>query len=294
MRFNFLNSDFQDYVAKLLENKEINEIDIREEIIYPLLKRLGYSAGSENKIVREKQLKYPYVSIGSKKKEVKIRPDYILEIKNKPVWVLEIKSPQLDINDPRYISQTYTYAIHPEVQAQYYALCNGKEFLLFHVSNIKPIQKFSLKEVEYYWDFLYDKLSPSSFWRNSPFLPFKKDYGLHLKMLGCSNNLNLFFYETPIDHISKIDKSNFSFSKNIRQDNTTYCASFDFDFDTFLLLKGKIPDDLFKDLIQNNNTPLTYQLSDMVVYLSFKCVMGDKIEENMNELYLPMKIISFI
>jgi hypothetical protein len=46
----------------------LNETDIREEIIAPLLRYLGYRSGTANNIIREQHLTYPKSSLGRKDK----------------------------------------------------------------------------------------------------------------------------------------------------------------------------------------------------------------------------------
>ena len=50
-----------------LDDPEFQEDSVREEIIAPILKLLGYSVTGENKIVRSRKLIHPFVNIGSKK-----------------------------------------------------------------------------------------------------------------------------------------------------------------------------------------------------------------------------------
>ena len=45
----------------------MNEADIREEIIAPLLRHLGYRSGTDHNIIREQPLSYPKSFLGRKK-----------------------------------------------------------------------------------------------------------------------------------------------------------------------------------------------------------------------------------
>src|SRR5260370_1192102 len=62
----------------------LNETDVREEIIAPLLRRLDYRSGSHNNIIREQFLRYPKLSLGRKvphrDPELRGKADYILEV----------------------------------------------------------------------------------------------------------------------------------------------------------------------------------------------------------------------
>ena len=65
-------------IQGLKENHEMKEDSVREIIIMPLLKYLGY--GEEN-IVRSLTLQHPFLKIGSNKKyPIHLVPDYVLRI----------------------------------------------------------------------------------------------------------------------------------------------------------------------------------------------------------------------
>jgi hypothetical protein len=117
----------------------LNETDVREEIIAPLLRQLGYRTGTANNIIRELSLRYPNKFIG-RKKEAKDPPlrgkaDYICEIDRRVRWVIEAKDPNSEIN-PDEIEQAFTYAYHPEIRAMYFVLCNGRELKVFKTIDI--------------------------------------------------------------------------------------------------------------------------------------------------------------
>jgi 16S rRNA G966 N2-methylase RsmD len=58
----------------------------------------------------------------------------------------------------------YSYATHPEIRSNYFALCNGLEFSLFRTSDTdKPILYFQLEDIEQHWIELKSFLSPDSF-----------------------------------------------------------------------------------------------------------------------------------
>lgn len=129
----------------------LNEADIREEIIAPLLKELGYRSSGVNNIIREQSLIYPRKFIGRKKHTDPLLrgvADYICIAGGKVQWVIEAKPPgvDLDLND---IEQSYTYACHPEVRAVYFCVCNGKELRIFLTSqnpDMPAIKCFSYED----------------------------------------------------------------------------------------------------------------------------------------------------
>ncbi len=143
-------------------NSDFKEDSVREVLILPILKELGYA---QTDIVRSKTLQHPYLTIGSKNKiAIKLIPDYSLKVANNFAWVLDAKSPDQDINDSDNIEQVYSYSSHPEIRSTYFALCNGLYFSLYRrESTNEPILYFSLDEIEYSWEKLSMYLSPSSF-----------------------------------------------------------------------------------------------------------------------------------
>jgi hypothetical protein len=50
---------FTDFDFSSLDSPEFKEDSVREDLIMPILKELGYSSQSENKIIRSKKVKHP-------------------------------------------------------------------------------------------------------------------------------------------------------------------------------------------------------------------------------------------
>ncbi len=159
MNINYLfgNLDFQTIAA----NPDFKEDSVREVIILPILNALGYTQGN---IVRSKTLKHPYLKIGSKKRPVNLVPDYALKVENNFAWVLDAKAPNQKIINDDNVEQVYSYATHPEIRSNYFALSNGLEFSLFRTADTdKPILFFLINEIEENWKDLKLYLSPDSF-----------------------------------------------------------------------------------------------------------------------------------
>lgn len=80
----------------------LNETDVREEIIAPLIRELGYRSSTEHNVLREQSLRYPRLSLGRKdtRKDPLLRgkADYILEAGGLVRWVIEAKAPTCDID----------------------------------------------------------------------------------------------------------------------------------------------------------------------------------------------------
>lgn len=114
----------------------MGEADVREEIVAPLIRHLGYRSGTEHDIIREQTLSYPKVSLGRRKNTdplVRGRADYICVAGQQVRWVVEAKAPDADLDQPSE-EQAWTYANHPEIRAVYFCITNGREFKLFQTN----------------------------------------------------------------------------------------------------------------------------------------------------------------
>lgn len=160
------NNIFNNFKLSSLNDPDFKEDSVREVIINPILNNLGYT--NEN-IVRSKTLHHPFLKIGSQKRKVNIVPDYLLKVENNYAWVLDAKSPTEEIKQGDNIEQIYSYAIHPEIRAKYFSLCNGKEFILFRNDKENPVLFFDISDINRYWEKLELLLSPSSFQKGKAF-----------------------------------------------------------------------------------------------------------------------------
>jgi len=154
---------FKDFDFQLLNSGEFKEDAVREELINPILKQLGYKAYGHNRIVYSKTLSHPFVKIGSQRRQINIVPDYLFEINGKYSWVLDAKAPNENIISGENIEQVYSYSIHPDIQTDIFALCNGKEFAAYSKEKREPLLFFQLSEIDKHWDEILKLLSPDKF-----------------------------------------------------------------------------------------------------------------------------------
>lgn len=274
----------------LLNNPEFREDSVREEIVSPIIKGLGYSAAKPNQIIRSRKLLHPFVSIGSQRKEIFIVPDYLMEVDGKPAWILDAKSPSESIVKSAHVEQAYSYAMHSEVRVKYFALCNGREFSLYSVDKVEPVFHFPLKAIPVHWDSLKHFLSPSGVLVNSPF-KMSKDLGLHLKRLGFDIFKSLVFPRVPITHIGQLDPDMFTFSTGVNDNGTSYVVSFDFGQTVFEQLKSKIPEEAIDKLSKRNSGQRQgVEFADRVFYVDIDCRIGIELQENEDEIWQPLLI----
>lgn len=117
----------------------LGEADVREEIIAPLLRALGYRSTTLNDVIREQALSYPQLQLGRRKPTdplLRGRADYICTAGGGPRWTIEAKAPNVHLTSADE-EQAWSYANHPEVRAVYFVLTNGRHFKLYQ-SNQGP------------------------------------------------------------------------------------------------------------------------------------------------------------
>lgn len=147
---------------KLSGNPDFKEDSVREVIILPLLKELGYE---QNNIVRSKTLHHPFLKLASNKKiHIKLIPDYCLRVEKNYAWVLDAKGVDEKVIDDDHIAQVYSYATHPEINSIYFAICNGIEFALYRRDSYNvPVLFFQIAEIDENWEELKKFLYINSF-----------------------------------------------------------------------------------------------------------------------------------
>jgi 16S rRNA G966 N2-methylase RsmD len=146
---------------KIANDPDFKEDSVREVIILPIIRELGYT---QENILRSKTLQHPFLKIGSRKRPINLVPDYALKVENNFAWVLDAKAPNQKIINDDNVEQVYSYAAHPEIRSNYFALCNGLEFSVYRTSDTdKPILFFEVENIEANWEDLKLLLAPTSF-----------------------------------------------------------------------------------------------------------------------------------
>lgn len=285
-RFNL----FQDFDFNLLDSPDFHEDSVREDIIAPMLKALGYSSSGSNRIVRSKRLTHPFITIGSRTRKIEVVPDYLLTVNSRTAWVLEAKAPTEELTSDKHLEQTYSYAIHPEIRVPYFALCNGKEIVLYHISKPKPIFQCPTIAIAAYWDNIRKLLAPEHVLAYDHSL--RKDFGLHLKRLGFDEFESLIFPNCPIGFVGKLSDDLYTFGSGLCPDGSeTYVVSFDFGNDVLDQLEGKIPPSAMSILRSPcNGSTKEVLFTDAFYHVNVDCKIGGKLQENEDEIFLPLVI----
>jgi len=231
---------FKDFDFTAIDSEDFKEDSVREEIIAPILKKLGFSVSGPNRIQRSKNLVHPYVMIGSKKHKINIVPDYTLYVDDEPVAVIEAKGPTQTIFASEHVEQAYSYAIHPDVRVEYYGLCNGREWILYSVSRWDSVLRVSIAEIDKRWSDFEKKMLPE-FLKNPELQDFMPDYGLTMRKFGFSKDLIQHFVLHHLQMIMKAEDDLYVANTTTDLDGTEYMVTLDLSEAKYLELLSKLP-----------------------------------------------------
>jgi hypothetical protein len=279
---------------KALDEPEFGEDSVREEIIAPILRAIGYTPSGPFRIVRSKRLTNPFVTIGTTKRPVTLVPDYVLYVEDRAVLVLDAKAPNESTTDKDHVAQAYSYTMNSDVRAEWFALCNGRSLSLFNVSDPTnaPRQTFELAQLDKNWVHVCDALAPEQLARVED--EFLKDFGIHLMKLGHSADETFVFVGIPIDHLAKWDTDAFRFTATMRSDDCEYAATFQINKQQLGTVLSKVPPKTARQIL----TALMSARRDAFCRFNppiagvniLSSDLATKIEENENEHYVPMYV----
>lgn len=280
-----------------VNDPEFKEDSVREEIIAPLLRRIGYGSSGPNKIIRSKSLIHPYVLFGSQKRKINIVPDYLITIEDKPCFVLDAKSPSEEITKGDNVSQVYSYAIHPEIRAGIYGLCNGKSLALFEVTSIEPKHVYDLTKLND--TTLLDinqKLNPRTILYNKV-LDYRLDGGTYLGyVMGVPLFRDLWFTDVLISYLGIVKEGHYCINAvTTSMAERELCFSFDFDAALLKKLLGQLSP-ATADEIQTSLRmhPFLYENHIAPPSTHIRCNLTAKPQfSKTGEMFFPLKVIDF-
>ncbi|HEX8377491.1 MAG TPA: type I restriction enzyme HsdR N-terminal domain-containing protein [Pedobacter sp.] len=136
-----------------------SEVDVREELVSPLLIVLGYD-GEE--IIRERRL-----NLGS---GIEVRADYVIETGYDNEFalptnriVIEVKKPGTTLSD-EVLDQAISYASHRLIEAAYVILINGIDMIVYETIGNTPVKILNVKvaEINSKWDLIVRQIGASA------------------------------------------------------------------------------------------------------------------------------------
>lgn len=279
---------FDDFDFDLLDSDEFKEDSVREELILPIIKELGYKASGDSRVIRSKTLSHPFVSIGSQPRKISIVPDYVFLSDARPYWILDAKSPIEKISKSVHVEQAYSYAIHPEIRAEMYALCNGKEFVLYSIRELNPLLKFSLKDIDSNWDKLFRILNPE-IKANPQLINYAPDFGIYMRKMGFVKGGLFTAPAINTKFISRLSERSYTCTSTIPGD-VDMAISLDFNKKTFKkLLKTLPPEQADRIRLALSQQPfyINFSENDPDVKFGISSNISSEIHHNAEESYIP-------
>ena len=150
------------------------EAFVEAKFLTPFLECLGYETHKDYEVIRHGddgsmfKLKAPPVESGATKVR-NYSPDYFPTIRKKCFWIIEAKSPT-HVSYPfdlKYLVQGLQYCVHPEIQAKYLLISNGKNSAIYDAHGsvfldkelYSPILEFKSTELRQRWHEIFELLS---------------------------------------------------------------------------------------------------------------------------------------
>lgn len=284
---------FTDFDFKVLDDPDFKEDAVREELILPLIKRLGYSVTGNDRVIRSKSLVHPFVSIGSKKRKISIIPDYMFLSDNSPYWILDAKSPTESIVRSEHAEQAYSYAIHPEVRAELFALCNGREFALYSTRKFEPVIHFKLSDIDKHWDSLYRILNPK-IKANPQLLEYQLDYGVYIKKCGAVEDFKFIALAVHSSFICKVEENCYTTMSVIPGDRECLISLY-FDESQYQHLLS-LQSDSVRSKVSSSLKAMPYYVSIEPEEMLFavEATISSEVIDNPEESFIPFIVDSFM
>lgn len=83
----------------------------------------------------------------------------------------------------------------------------------------------------------------------------------------------------------------FSFSSGVKIDESNYLVTFDFNIEILNQFEGKIPDQALEKLrVRNSNSRELVSFADRAYLVTIDSRMDEKLEENEDEIFMPLMI----
>jgi hypothetical protein len=216
-----------------------------------------------------------------------------MKIDEKPAWVLEAKSPTEPINSTQHAEQAYSYAIHPEIRVNYFGLCNGWEFVVYNISDAKPIFHIPMSAMDRHLDLIKELLAPANIFSPKE-ISLAKDLGLHVKRIGFTPSEIIHIIGVSPLEIIKYGDDQFSFTAPVCVNETDYLGTFDFNLETAMELEPLLGAKFPYLLTPVTNAIIRFTLpKSFCVNISISLPPNEQLIEVEKEIYLPLAVNHF-
>jgi hypothetical protein len=270
------------------DDPEFKEDSVRELIIAPMVARLGYLPFGNTRVIRSKTLKHPFIQVGTRNHPVKTIPDYSFVIDEKILFILDAKAPNEDVLNPEHVQQAYSYAIHPEVRCKEFGLCNGKELVIFSVSQENPLLRIGFDQFESNWPKIEKFLTPS-YLRAPVTRRFAPDFGYALKSMGFRRDTELLMLGTRLNMFARVNDELMTASANKDFGSGPHCVSYDFHPKMMPQIVSGLPEPLAEQFSSALARAPFQASAGLVIELDLTATLGDE-TQGQSEAFIPLVI----
>lgn len=278
---------FDHFDVSVFDDPEFKEDSVREEIVVPIIKRLGYRLSGPHRIARSKSLLHPFVMIGSKKHPIHIIPDYLLYSDGRPGFVLDAKKPAANLIKSKHVEQAYSYAIHPEVRVRFYALCNGRSLVAYDIYGLAPVFEIALENIDRYWNVINSVLCADNTSFAGP-RQLAPDFGICVMKMGFDTGDTWLFPVTSILHFGRMTESEYTMTANITVGDVDHMASFDASPEVFERIL-EFTDEQNREFLKNVLVPGQHTFAKRPIFLSLETTIG-KPTRGQHDTFVPFLI----
>jgi len=279
---------FAGITSKVFDDAEFKEDSVREVILVPLIARLGYAAVGEARVVRSKTLTHPFIRIGTSKHPVRIVPDYSFVYQSKILAILDAKAPTEDILADECVQQAYSYAIHPDVRCEVFALCNGRQLTVFSTGQREPLSVINFEEFESRWSEIESLLTV-------PFLlqperrSFQPDFGTAISSMGFDTASRLLFPGVRFGIIAKLNEDFYTASASCPIGDTWHLASFDIPSRMISAVVAGLPSELSSILLQALQRAPFHAYADFLIEIDVALKLGVP-TKGQHDTFIPLLV----
>lgn len=279
---------FSNFDRALLRDPEFKEDAVREVIIAPMLARLGYHPSGPTRVARSRALTHPFIYVGTRKHPVTTIPDYLLLHEDKPLLALDAKRPSEDILAKEHVQQAYSYAIHPEIRCQHFALCNGRSLVVFGVDEPRPILSLDFDEFESRWHEIEKCLAPRILL--NPFLrKFAPDFGLKLSRMGFAEGSTIIVPGIRLGLFARVSDELFTASSNCDFGDEPHMVSVDFDASFLPSILAGLPPPLAEAFTSALSRSPFHAHGDLLIEADLRTSLGSE-TQGADDTFIPLVV----
>ncbi len=212
---------FEAFDFGALDDPGFKEDAVREEIVAPILKRLGYTPTGQVRVQRSQNLVHPFVKIGTRKHPVNIIPDYTLGTRTRPCLRWTPKGPPSRSWSPctpsrRTATRSTRRSVPPTTPC---ATAGGWSSLMWRGSSRSST--WSAADYDRRWADIERVLRPQSL-LNPAIRDFHADFGLALQRMGLKSGEAVELRSFHLLMVSKVKDGVYSAATNTLYEGEKY------------------------------------------------------------------------